>query len=291
MIKKSPLVSICIPTYNGSKFILAAIESAIQQSYNNIEIIISDDNSKDATLEIIKLRLGKASIPYFIFHHIPQGIGENWNNCVRNSNGEFIKFLFQDDVLEKDCIRKMIELSLLDNRIGLVYCKRNIIFDSDNIDHKNWIVINKNLHQNWSNLKIKEGFIEGNLYLKDLNLMREPLNKIGEPTAVLLKKECFEKVGYFSKNLKQTLDFEFWYRVMKYYKIGFLDEELVWFRLHPEQATFKNKFSYNDEIAILNKTLYSKLFWRLHLNRQWKLFKSQSKLGDFYRFIKNKIKR
>jgi glycosyltransferase involved in cell wall biosynthesis len=287
MINKTPLVSICIPTYNGCKFIREALLSALEQTYKNIEIIISDDESQDDTLEIIQALLSQTTIPYFIHNHNPQGIGENWNNCVRKSNGQYIKFLFQDDVLDKDCIEKMVEFSLLDDQIGLVYCKRKIIYNQNNNDHLRWLLRNENLHQSWSKLKIEQGILKGNQYLKDINLMCEPLNKIGEPTAVLLKKECFDSVGFFSKGLKQTLDFEFWYRVMKQYKVAFMDEELISFRLHPDQATFANKFSFSDEMDILNKSLYKNLFWQLHSNRKWKLFKSQSRVGEFYRYLKN----
>lgn len=290
MVNDFPLVSVCIPTYNGSKYIEEAIVSILNQTYKNIEIIISDDNSKDDTLVIVEALLAQAKIPYFIFNHDPQGIGENWNNCVRKSNGEYIKFLFQDDVLENDCIEKMMEFCLLDNQVGLVYSKRKIIYNQNNSDHLKWLSRNENLYQSWSKLKVEQGILEGNQYLKDLNLMREPLNKIGEPTAVLLKKECFEKVGFFSKNLKQTLDFEFWYRLMKYYKIGFIDQELISFRLHPDQATFVNKFLFEDEMHLLNESLYRNLFWKLHPDRQWKLFKSQSAFGDFIRYLKGNKK-
>jgi glycosyltransferase involved in cell wall biosynthesis len=290
MIKNLPLVSICIPTYNGSKYIKEAIVSAVSQTYKNIEIIISDDNSKDDTLDIIKFLMSDTNVSYIIYNHKPQGIGENWNNCVRKANGEFIKFLLQDDVLESGCIEKMVNLSVLDSNIGLVYCKRKIIYDSNNDVHLKWLSRNQNLHNKWYKLKVNKFVIEGKEYLKDYNLMREPLNKIGEPTAVLLKKECFDKVGFFNKELKQTLDFEYWYRLMKYFKIGFIEEDLVSFRLHSEQATFINQFKFENEINILYKSMYKNVFWQLHPYRQWKLFKSVSELGDIIRFLKVKMK-
>jgi glycosyltransferase involved in cell wall biosynthesis len=285
-----PLVSICIPTYNGEEYIESALLSALCQSYPNLEIIISDDNSKDNTLSIIESTLKNSKIPFYIHKHIPQGIGENWNNCVRKSNGKYIKFLFQDDLLKNDCIEKMMGLMRNYPKVGMVYCKRNFIYDSDNFEHLNWIKNCGVLHKNWFNLLIKEEVLEGKMYLKDSNLLKVPFNKIGEPTAVLLNKECFEKVGFFDKELKQTLDFEYWYRLMKFFEVGFLDDELVTFRLHINQTTFVNQRSLLNEDSLFKQKIYENIFWQLDRKIQFKLFKSQSKIGDFYRFLKSIFK-
>lgn len=290
MVSKPPLVSICIPTYNGSKFIQEALESALNQTYKNIEIIISDDKSQDDTLEIIRVLLEQTTIPFFIYNHTPQGIGENWNNCVRNSNGEYIKFLFQDDLLRNDCIEKMMDLMLCSTNVGMVYSRRNFIYDSDNNEHLNWIKRCGVLHQKWFKLSIKEEVLEGKIYLKDPELLNEPLNKIGEPTAVLLNIECFKKVGFFDKELKQSLDFEYWYRLMKFFKVGFLDDELVTFRLHTNQTTFVNQRNQLNEDNLFKQKIYENIFWQLDIKRQVKLFKSQSKIGDLYRFLKSMFK-
>ena len=91
--EKKGLVSVCIPTYNGAPFLQEALDSVSQQTYRNIEVIISDDASNDKTLEIIQDFKAKASFPVSIYHHEPKGIGANWNNCIRKANGKFIKFL------------------------------------------------------------------------------------------------------------------------------------------------------------------------------------------------------
>jgi len=285
-----PLVSICIPTYNGNKFIEEALDSAINQTYKNIEIIISDDNSNDDTLTIIKERLINSKTPYNIYNHESKGIGANWNHCVEKSNGTFIKFLFQDDLLRFDCIEKMVELAISDNKVGLVYCKRTILYDINNFEHNKWIQYCGVLHAKWHKVKVKQGILDGRKYLSDKYLMNGPLNKIGEPTAVLIKKNCFEKIGFFDENLKQTLDIEFWYRLMKYYKIGFIDEELVSFRLHDDQASFVNQRNQIDEIYLLNKSFYNNTFWQFHPQRRWKLFKSHSRIGDVVRYLKRFVK-
>ena len=85
------LVSICIPTYNGEAYLAEALQSAIAQTYRPLEIIVSDDASKDRTLDIVKEFQTKTDIPFYVYHHQPAGIGANWNNCVSHANGEYIK--------------------------------------------------------------------------------------------------------------------------------------------------------------------------------------------------------
>jgi glycosyltransferase involved in cell wall biosynthesis len=87
------LVSICIPTYNGKKYLNEALESVKSQVYKNIEVIISDDNSTDSTLEICNKFKHEVDFPVYIYSHKPSGIGANWNYIIEKANGDFIKFL------------------------------------------------------------------------------------------------------------------------------------------------------------------------------------------------------
>jgi glycosyltransferase involved in cell wall biosynthesis len=248
------LVSICIPTYNGVKYIREAFHSAILQTYRPLEIIVSDDDSKDGTVDIIKSFLNQTDIPIHIFQHEPSSIGKNWNNCVKKANGSYIKFLFQDDILEPDCVEILMKKAQEGIDVGLVFCKRKIIFDEQNNNHLEWVRRYGNLHEHWTNLRSLQS---GKNLLKDHKFLKLPTNKVGEPTAVLLNKIVFSKVGYFDTQLKQDLDSEFWYRVFTQFQIAFVDQFLVKFRLHDEQATKKNEHlgisEYQRYILLISK--------------------------------------
>ena len=287
-----PLVSICIPTYNGQKFIAEAMDAAIKQTYRPLEIVVSDDASKDATLEIIKSFQNKTDIPIHIFTHKPSGIGANWNHSIKKSKGEYIKFLFQDDILAPSCIEKMMEIAVTNKDVGMVYSKRDFLFDSNDAKSKEWIQLYGNLHLSWKkNLIINGEVTKGTDLLKDENLLNFPENKIGEPTAVLLKKEVFEKVGYFSENLRQTLDIEFWYRLMKHYDIIFIDTKLVSFRLHEMQTTSVNMNEKLNEEDFFLKSMYDNLFWKLSLSTKIKLFFKFHQIGRIPKKVFNLAKR
>lgn len=287
---QNPKVSICVPTYNGKAFLREALDSILLQTYDNLEVIVSDDASEDSTLDIVEDFKKHSAFPVFIHHHIPSGIGANWNNCLRHANGAYIKFLFQDDVLKPTCIEKMVAEMEKNSAIGLVYSKRDFLFDKDNEGHLSWINTYKNLHASWKDIKIESGKIcKGTDLLKDDNLLKAPKNKIGEPTAVLLKREVIEKVGDFSTKLKQELDMEYWYRMLKYCSVVYIDEPLVLFRLHGNQATEVNVQDQLDESYLLEKSLYSQIFWQLSWENKRRMFFNFSFFGRVYRKLKKKV--
>lgn len=241
--RQMPLVSVCIPTYNGKQFLEAALASAIAQTYSHIEIIVSDDNSTDKTVEIAKVFQQKYPDKIKILNHDQYGLVQNWNFCISQAQGKYIKFLFQDDLLEPGCIEKMVNLAEQDEQIGLVFSPRDILMSGGAeanpaymTDYQNA----KDTYKAWLNLKAIQS---GQELLEKPQLLNDPINKIGEPTTILIKKSVFDQVGLFDADLCQLVDVEMWLRIMSKYKIGFVYETLSHFRIHPRQQTRKNSDS------------------------------------------------
>lgn len=271
--ESAPLVSICIPTYNGEAYIVEALESAINQTYPNLEIVVTDDASSDKTLQIVERFKAKTAIPIYIYKHTPSGIGANWNYCVLKSRGIYIKFLFQDDFLEPTCISKMMALALTNSKIGLVYCRRTFLYETLSPQIESFIAYYGDLHKCWDNFGVSEGVLSGKTYLKDLQFLNSPKNKVGEPPNVLLKRDCFDQIGYFSEELQQALDSDYWYRVMTKFDVGFIDEPLVKFRLHKAQASNVNKQRDIPDKDLVYRRYYDYLFGYLHRKNKLKLLK------------------
>ncbi|HVU33137.1 MAG TPA: FkbM family methyltransferase [Opitutaceae bacterium] len=234
------LVSICIPTYNGEEFLAEAVTSAARQTYPAIEIVISDDGSNDRTVAIAESILTSSSRPWRIVRHQRHGLVGNWRRCISEARGKYIKFLFQDDVLEPECVAELVAVAERDPEIGLVFSPRKIerrggangsaVLDAafrDAVD----------VHQAWARLDAVQ---PGAQLLQDPNLLENPINKVGEPTTVLLVKSAIETVGGFDSELKQLVDVEMWLRIMTRYKVGFVDRVLSCFRLHEKQTTQAN---------------------------------------------------
>ncbi len=254
-----PLVSICIPTYNVDKFISQALCSALSQTYPYVEIIVSDDNSIDKTIEITKLFQEKCLGIFFVFTHHQYGLVNNCNFCISQARGTYVKFLFQDDLLEPNCLEEMVKLAEQDDEIGLVFSPRGSFLAREAYSDptcKAMYYESKDTYKFWSDLKPIQA---GRELLAEPNLLDNPINKIGEPSTVLIKKEVFERVGLFDPEFCQLIDIEMWLRVMSQYKIGFVEQSLSHFRIHPRQETRRNA---SAKEAILSD--YQKLYYKLY---------------------------
>ncbi|WP_019499056.1 glycosyltransferase family 2 protein [Pseudanabaena sp. PCC 6802] len=236
-----PKVSICIPTYNGAEFLDSAIASAVAQTYPNFDIIISDDRSTDNTVAIAQTWQQKSSVPIVLLQHERYGLVENWNYCVEyttqtNDPPAYIKFLFQDDLLTPDCLECMVKAAQQDRDIGLVFGRRKLLYGNSEIlpPAKQWL---HDLHQAWHNLQPIQAGIN---LISDRNFLRQPDNKIGEPTSVLIKSTVFNKLGLFDRSLRQFCDLEMWLRIAAHHQVAFVDRELATFRIHHQQTTNTN---------------------------------------------------
>lgn len=231
-----PLVSVCVPTYNGERFIQATLQSILAQDYRPLEVVIGDDHSQDQTLAICEAFQAAVVDPAFtikILSHDRLGLAGNWNFCVANSTGDYLKFLLQDDLLLPDCISDLVGLARKDEEIGLVFCQREIICeDGLEIDQ-----LYGHLHRHWQKLRPVQSGLD---LLLDPNLLEPPFNKIGEPSNVLLRREAIAQVGEFDQSLVQVLDWDMWLRFLAVGKIGYVDRVLVQFRVHLGQVSQVN---------------------------------------------------
>ncbi len=287
-----PLVSICIPTYNGAKYLQKALDSILTQDYPNLEVIISDDQSKDQTWQIAQKFKKSVSFPVYILAHKPNGIGSNWNNCIRNAHGAYIKFLFQDDLLLPSCITELVNIIKKDISIGLVACQRAFIDANGN---NKTLGSNESAQFNFLQVQYNSEPIDMVFdvsYFKNNLFFKSPLNKFGEPSTTLIRKSAIDNVGLFREDLKQVLDYEFCYRLLAdKYKIYITASQLVLFRIHENQATNINKNESIDDYNKMKNILLKDYFFKLSLKYRWYLLKykfSQTRLFITLLNIKNR---
>jgi predicted O-linked N-acetylglucosamine transferase (SPINDLY family)/glycosyltransferase involved in cell wall biosynthesis len=238
--KSLPLVSILIPTYNGEAFIAEALHSALSQTYQNLEIIVSDDNSTDNTLNIVQQIQHHSQITIGVFTHPNYGLVGNLNFCLKQARGKYIKFLFQDDLLEPNCIEEMVNLAEQDPNIGLVFSPRRVMITSGSESNPFCQAAyrgTKDLHQKWSKL---QSIQSGQMLLADPNCLKGTPNKIGEPTTVLIPKKVIDHLGDFDGTLHQLLDVDLWFRILGNYNVAFVNKPLSSLRIHSDQQTQKN---------------------------------------------------
>src|SRR5258708_2549501 len=123
----APLVSVCIPVYRGAAHLRAAIDSVLSQTFRDIELLIVDDNSPDDSFAIA------CSYEDPRVRHLrnPRNLGAegNWNRCLEEAAGRYIKVLPQDDILSADCLQRQVEVLERDERheLAVVFCARAFI--------------------------------------------------------------------------------------------------------------------------------------------------------------------
>lgn len=133
MQEQKKMVSIIIPTYNSGKYLLEAIESCLNQTYKNIEIIVIDDGSTDNTKYLLKNYIEEGKIKYFYQQNRGRSAARNLG--LEKASGEFIQFLDADDYIHHKKIEKQIKLFNKNKDIGLVYFGE--IYIKDNVQiHK-----------------------------------------------------------------------------------------------------------------------------------------------------------
>lgn len=263
-MRPGPKVSICIPTYNGEKHLEECLESALMQSYTNIEILIVDDESTDSTPDIARAFSKKDSRVCFVKNEKNLGLVGNWNRCVRISTGEWIKFLFQDDILDPQCVEKMID-SVKHSDVFAI-CRRQILFDKEiaDITRKNYESIPSLDVMFSGKTKVSPGtFIEA--------ILSERRNFLGEPTSMLLRREVFNRFGYFNPNLVQLCDLEYWIKIGVNCGLVYVPETLATFRLHSASASTLNsnrrifRSELLDGLVLLREFAFNPLFEPLRI--------------------------
>jgi glycosyltransferase involved in cell wall biosynthesis len=127
------LISVCIPTYNGAKYIHECITSVLNQSFADFEIIFCDDCSTDNTVEIIRAYQLKDSRIKLFINEKNKGLVGNWNQCMKVAKGEWIKFIFQDDIMAPNCLEVFLSVITSDTR--MIICERKFLFEADITPH------------------------------------------------------------------------------------------------------------------------------------------------------------
>ncbi len=229
-----PIVSICIPTYNGAKYLRECLDSVLAQTFTDFEILLVDDKSSDKTLEIAQEYADKDTRIRVICNEKNLGLVGNWNRCIELAQGEWIKFVFQDDLIAPECLEKMLTASKPDSSI--ICCRRNFILEAGTPE---------DVRQYFNNIVTLEKLFPDSQEISASDYSKAVLNKIhynfvGEPTVLMLRREVFHRFGNFNPHLIQFCDLEFWTRVAVYTGIIYVPETLATFRVHNNATSAKN---------------------------------------------------
>jgi glycosyltransferase involved in cell wall biosynthesis len=230
-----PAVSIGIPVLNASRWLAEALESALSQTYSDLEILVVDNASTDGTLELARSYTDDR-VRVFTASKTISAIA-NHNRTVRLARGDYLKFLHGDDRLLPDCVAEMTRLAERDSQIGLVFAQREIRLEGDAAADRAWAEHYGRIHERIGDLAPVN---DGRTLFRRLLAQEFSENLIGEPSSVLIRREALERVGLMNERLHQIGDLDLWARIMLSYKIGYVDRALAVYRHHGASVTAEN---------------------------------------------------
>jgi glycosyltransferase involved in cell wall biosynthesis len=233
------LVTVGVALYNHEKYIIECLESIVKQSYTNIELIVINDGSSDNSFEVAKNYLDNQNYNknYKIITRSNKGMCNTLNEIAEQAKGKYISFIGSDDYWMLNKIEDQV--NYLENNPDII------------LVHSNSIKVDENCKEigllDYSSKKNSGDMFES-LILGS--------GGINTPSH-LYKTEIYSKIGFYDSSFKFE-DIDFWLRLTKEYRIGYIDKIHTFYRWHGENLSDdKNKLKfYNDEIVkIFNKNI------------------------------------
>lgn len=215
-----PCVTVSIPTFNGQNYIKETINSVLDQSLQDFEILVFDDNSADRTQDIVRT----INDPRIHYYRNKTNLGPegNWNLGLKKAKGRYYKLLPHDDLLSKGCLERQVRCLEEDKakKIALVFGAREVLTPIGQV------------------LMSRKPFGNGAQYIKSSSLINRCVasgtNIIGEPGSGLIRTELLPRIGLYDATYNYTVDMDFWFRVLQFgdgFYTGQIDSA---FRLHTQ---------------------------------------------------------
>jgi hypothetical protein len=229
-------VSICIPVYNGARYLQAALDSARAQDHGELEILVVDDGSSDDSVAMALAAAAQDGRIRCVRNPANLGLVGNWNRCVELAQGDWVKFLFQDDLLAPGCLAALLAKG--QQGFAFVACDRDFIFEGDDATASAAGFIDNRRQVN-AFLRPNAGCSAGQYAEQALRGLH--FNLVGEPTVTLIQRALLQSTGPFNAGLAQLCDTEYWLRLGCQVGVGYVPEPLASFRVHAEATTARNR--------------------------------------------------
>jgi glycosyltransferase involved in cell wall biosynthesis len=228
-----------MPTWNGSAYVADALRSALAQTFRDFELLVVDDGSTDDTLQVV----AAFDDPRLRIHRNEQRLGlpGNWNRCLELARGEYVKFLFQDDLLEPNAVARLVEALRRTPGASLAFGRRIIRHEGNGSGTPLLLgdAYPEMQRRFYSSLR---GGVRGEDLVR--NALREgrdlTVNVLGEPSFVLLRRHAVMRAGGFDPTYSQLVDWDLWLRLGREAVLVFVDETLGVFRVHDGGQSVRN---------------------------------------------------
>lgn len=198
------MISVVIPTHNRCNIVGRSIDSVLNQTYDDIEVIVVSDGSTDDTDAVVSKYENSDHRVKYVSYTPARGGNYARNLGISRSSGEYVAFLDDDDTWYPEKLEKQLKVLEENPLVGLVYTGSHVIYVNEKIEYRS--------------IPKKSGYLLHELLLD---------NVVGSTSTVLVRKTIFEQSGVFDENLGALQDYDLWIRIAKYTQIGVVSEELI----------------------------------------------------------------
>lgn len=214
-----PLISVCVPMYNNKATIERCLRSILDQEGVEFEIVVVDDQSTDdgAAVAATLLRAGDR----LIHNESRLGLNGNHNECLEFARGDYIQFVHGDDWLLPGALQTLARC-FDDPDVGMAFAPRRVL--TDNIPEGSRERVPDKLHTLF--VKLREYNRGPSLVLQIVGVYGASANLIGEPTCVMFRRQLAINAGGLRTDIHQTVDLDFWLRLMLRSAVCFVPHEL-----------------------------------------------------------------
>ena len=228
MAGSSALVSVLIPTFNRSGMLTQALESAVRQTYRALEIVVADNASGDDTADVVAAFCRRDGRVRYVRHGTNLGYLGNIQSLLDEAQGEFVKFLMDDDVLLPDCVETLVRPCRRDPSIGFATSKRTYVDPS--LRPLPDVACTQALRS-------EDGVLDGH-ELGDV-VLRANLNVLGEGSTVLFRRSLLsgpDALCFGDHDFEAILDVSMWLKVLSQCRAFYSARPLSLFRAHGGQG-------------------------------------------------------
>lgn len=225
-------VSICIPIYNGEKYLAETIESAMNQTYQNIEIVLLNNHSSDGTEKIISEHAAKDSRIVCFSNDATLPMGDNWNKCVSHATGDYIVVLSADDLMLPEFVEQGVRC--LNSSDADIFTAEHLIL-RDGATRPRRVTVSEGFYRDFTRLI----------------LLKNPFSI----NFTMFRRETIEKLSDGGKFFKEywACDYDMWINASVKINVFFSSRVLGKYRVHTSNLSNDRSKMYNETMTVLRE--------------------------------------
>lgn len=273
-----PKISVIIPNYNHAQYLRQRLDSVFNQEFQDFEVIILDDNSKDNSKEIIEEYRHNPKVSHVIYNETNSGSPfKQWNKGFELAQGEYIWIAESDDWADSLFLKDLINFIGNNKSVSIAFSGSTKVFSNKQVP---------------ALIHSESTMFDGKLFVKKFMLFE---NSICNASAVIFRKDCLKSISIDYQDFKGSGDYLFWIYLCQQGSVAYVNKPLNYFRQHESNTT--SSCIYNGTMFVENYVIHQYLakegyiskLAQVYISLFWQdIIKEKISLGSFSKQVNSK---